>query len=87
MSLAETYTPRPIAPTYLHAGGSGLGDRVFAGVIAGLAIAVPVLLGAIPGVLNLGPKGGMLLFTLTTAVLAGIRWGGMEADSTAALVW
>jgi hypothetical protein len=41
--------------------------------------------GTIPGVLNLGPKGGQLLYSLAAAVLAWFRWRGLGVDSTAVL--
>lgn len=41
--------------------------------------------GSLPGVFELGPKGGQILYAVAAAVLAWVRWRGLDADTTAAL--
>lgn len=53
MSAAETFADQPARGARLQVHGVAIGDRVFAGVISALAVAVPLILIAIIVLLSL----------------------------------
>lgn len=86
MSLAQTYTTTATArrgrAIHLEVGGAALGDRVFAGVVVALAVAIPVLLVAI--ILLLGVDAMPAIQRFGFGFLTGTTWNPVSEQFGAA---